>query len=217
MGNHIFRALIITGGLLTATAGTAGAQMAVRQVRSDAFGYMVFGYGSVFGGQTYGGPALGGGYRAELDSLGIDLSFSILACTHTRGVPSTDCQTSDLNPIGMQLNVQGLYFLKSGVDSAVYVGGGLGWGQTGFSNYVVTSSTFWRGGGPQGKLSVGYELATRHRRERAFVQADAVLPFYRMTGETVIHSRTAPRGVPGTEHRYAPSLSVSVGFGFNAR
>ena len=217
MGNDIFRASMIAGVLLTATAGTARAQMEVQQVRSDAFGYIVFGYGSVLANQTYGGPAIGGGYRAELGSLGIDLSVSILACTHTRGVPSADCQTSDLNPIGLQLSVQGLRFLTSGVNSGMYAGGGVGWGHTEFSNYMVTSSTFWRGRGPQGKLSVGYELSNRHKHERVIVQADAVLPFYRMTGETVIHSRTAPRGGRGTEHRYVPSVSVSVGFGFNAR
>jgi len=46
-----------------------------KRVQSDSFGYARLGYGSVFGDRGYGGPILGFGYRAELDTFGIDVSF----------------------------------------------------------------------------------------------------------------------------------------------
>lgn len=219
MRTYTLRVAMMTGFLIVAAAGTARAdatpsQMSVRRVRSDLFGYGFFGYGSLFGKQIYGGPIFGGGLRAELDSFGIDMSLSILACKHTRGLPSPECDASDLDPIGMGWNIEGLHFLKPAGDASIYVGGGLGRGRTEFSNYNVSSSTSWHGSGLQGQVTAGYEVSRAGTRDRLFVQADAVLPFHRTRGETVIFSRTAPRRVT-TKPRYTPSLSISVGIGFN--
>jgi hypothetical protein len=94
----------------------------------------------------------------------------------------------------------------------MYFGGGLSYGRGSISRgrpayTVATYSTSWSGSGLQGELTAGYELA-RATSLRVFVQADAVVPFYKITSET----RTAT-GVLSTDSRYAPSLVVSVGVG----
>jgi hypothetical protein len=209
MRSYTLPVAMMTGFLIVAAAGAARAddtpsQMSVRRVRSDSFGYLLLGFGRVFGNQTYRGPNDGIGYRAELDSFGVDVAASLLRCA---------CGGPEPEPVGMGWNVTGLYFLKPAGDASMYVGGGLGQGGTEFSNYNVSSSTSWHGSGLQGRLTAGYEVSRAGTRDRLFVQADAVLPFYRTRGETVIFSRTARRVT--TKRRYTPSLSISVGIGFN--
>ncbi len=66
----------------------------------------------------------------------------------------------------------------------------------------------WRGSGLQGELTAGYELA-RTTTLRVFVQADASLPFYKVISQTYSTSN-----VVTTSRRYAPSLVVSIGLGW---
>jgi hypothetical protein len=216
MGEHVshnmFRAAIAGGFLVTSVASPARAQIAAHRVRSDAYTYMFVEYGGVFGNQVYRGPGFGGGARAELESMGIDVSASLLACSHTRGQSTAACEASGWDPISAQATVQGLYFPGRSIDAGPYVGGGLGWSGTAFSNYVVSSSTKWRGSGLHAKLTLGYELS-----RRVFIQGDAVLPFYQLTGERVSYSRSARGTVLSPQRRRAPSLNVSIGLGFNAR
>jgi hypothetical protein len=87
----------------------------------------------------------------------------------------------------------------------------LSYGHRSFGSYspgpLGQYTSRWDGSGLQGELTVGYELA-RATSLRLFVQADAVLPFYEVTSET--YSRSA---LVSTDHRYAPSLVVSIGLG----
>ncbi len=176
MGEHVshnmFRAAIAGGFLVTSVASPARAQIAAHPVRSDAYTYVFFEYGGVFGNQVYRGPGFGGGARAELESMGVDVSVSLLACSHTRGQSTPACEASEWDPISAQATVQGLYFPGRSIAAGPYVGGGLGWSETAFSNYVVSSSTKWRGSGLHAKL-------TLHSGRRG----SAVLPADRRTRE----------------------------------
>ena len=54
---------------------------------------------------------------------------------------------------------------------------------------------------------------------RFFVQADAILPLYKLTSETYSYPPRLPNGVyplpiVTTDHRYAPTLVVSIGIGW---
>ncbi len=205
---------IVTGrpmtglGVVDRTNVTKAQAVEPRRVHSDSIWYAKLGYGGVFGDQTYNTPALGFGYRAELDSLAIDVSF-----LNFQFQPSSYYNTSSEASAASFLKLSGLYFVDPTADRTPYFGGGLSYGRSGFGgNYVPsTSGTFrtdWEGSGLQGELTAGYELA-RATSFRIFLQADAVLPFYE------VESHTFSRyGVPSiTDRRYAPSFIVSVGIG----
>jgi hypothetical protein len=184
-----------------------------KRVQSDSFGYARLGYGSIFGDRSYGGPTLGFGYRAELDSFGIDVSFL------NYQVPSSGSDSyygsSQSNMAGSVLKLEGLYFMKPKANATPYLGGGVSYGFTDFGGTSSNSGyrSSWHGSGLQGELTVGYELP-RASTLRMFVQADTILPFYNVTSETITYSRSVPTGAITTEHRYSPSLVVSVGVGW---
>src|SRR5262245_16270099 len=50
-------------------------QTGPKRMGIDSFGYARLGYGRVMGGGGSGNPAIGFGYRAEMDSFGLDISF----------------------------------------------------------------------------------------------------------------------------------------------
>ena len=57
---------------------------------------------------------------------------------------------------------------------------------------------------------------------RVFVQADVTLPFYHVQLETYSYPQTPPNGrflapTVTVERHYAPSLALSVGFGWQRR
>ena len=201
----------MTGMNVVDRTNVTATQASTERVQSDSFGYARLGYGSIFGDRSYGGPALGFGYRAELDSFAIDVSFM-----------NFQIQTSDSyyasssgGTAGSLLKLEGLYFMSPKANATAYVGGGFSYGSTSFGGeggiggYGTEFRTNWHGSGLQGELTVGYELP-RATTLRLFVQADAALPFYKTTSETISRSGSAI----ATEHRYAPSLVVSVGVGW---
>ena len=205
----------MTGFNVVDRTNVTALQASPLRVQSDSFGYARLGYGSVFGDHTYGAPALGLGYRVELDSFGIDVSFfNLQVKTSNSYYGSSNGATA-----GSWLKLEGLYFMKPAANASAYVGAGASWGGTDFGGRggVGSSGTNfrsnWHGSGLQGELTVGYELP-RASTLRLFVQADAVLPFYNATLETFTYSRAAPFGVVTTQHRYAPSLIVSAGLGW---
>jgi hypothetical protein len=186
-------------------------QTTARRIYTESVWYGRLGYGSLFGNDTYGTPALGFGYRAELDSFAIDVSFLNFqfATENSSSYPGASAQTL--------LKLSGLYFLSPKANRSAYLGGGLSYGRQNFggsyepTNGFYTSS--WEGSGLQGELTAGYEIA-RVTSFRVFVQADAVLPFYEATAET--YPTTPPRGrivTPTIERRRAPSIVVSMGLG----
>lgn len=181
-------------------------QASARRVHSDSIWYARLGYGSIFGDRAHGMPALGFGYRAELDSFAIDVSFLNFQ------FGSSNYASSGASA-GSWLKLSGLYFLNPRASLTGYFGGGLSYGRRSFGgdwHYSPTGTytTAWEGSGLQGELTVGYELA-RATSLRLFVQADVVLPFYEVTSETF-----SRYGVPAaTDRRYAPSLIVTIGLG----
>jgi hypothetical protein len=182
---------LVTGRPMTAfnvvdRTNVTASQAAPLRARADSFVYLRLGHGSNLGGGR-GGPAGGFGFRTELDSFGIDVSF--LNTQSNSGGPST----SSL------LKLEGLYFRNPEANSSAYAGGGLSYAGSSFG-----------GRGLQGELTVGYELA-RATSLRVFVQADATLPFYKTTFERYA---SFTGFTVGTERRYAPLITLSVGLGW---
>jgi hypothetical protein len=189
-------------------------QASARRVHTDSLWYARLGYGSLFGNESYGTPSLGFGYRAELDEFAIDVSFLNFQFSGNRTYSSSSREATAQT----LLKLSGLYFLSPRANRSLYFGGGLSFGYQSFGgSYAATDGSYtspWNGRGLQGELTAGYELA-RATSFRTFVQADAVLPFYKASSETYpVPSRFGgPVPVPTTTRRYAPSLIVSIGIG----
>jgi hypothetical protein len=197
----------MTGFNVVDRANVTESQASARRVHSDSLWYARLGYGSVFGDRTYATPSLGFGYRAELDSFGLDVSFLNFQFRGSNGYYSPGATT--MSP----LKLSGLYFFSPRTNRSAYVGGGLSYGRTSFSDgggsdFATTFTTNWQGSGLQGELTAGYELA-RVTKMRIFVQADAVLPFYDVSSTT--YSRSGR--VTTTNRRHAPSMVFSLGLG----
>jgi hypothetical protein len=193
-------------GVVDRTNVTAAQASAPRRVHSDSLWYARLGYGTVFGDRAYGTPALGFGYRAELDSFAIDVSF-----LNFQFQTSNDYYASSGASAGSLLKLSGLYFLNPQSNLTGYLGGGLSYGHRRFggrNDYTYGRyTTDWEGSGLQGELTAGYEIA-RATSLRLFVQADAVLPFYHVASETYSTTRLVT-----SDRRYAPSLIISIGLG----
>jgi len=210
---QIVRAIVtgrpLAGLSVVDRTNVTASQASARRVHTDSTWYARLGYASLFGDRAYGTPALGFGYRAELDSLGIDVAF-----LNFQFSPSGYYADSEASAASW-LKLSGLYFLDPRANRTAYFGGGLSYGRSSFGSwdypaynqYPYESHSNWHGDGLQAELSAGYEFA-RATSLRLFVQTDVVLPFYNAVSETF--SRTGPIG---RDRRYAPSLIVSVGLG----
>jgi len=211
--NQMIRS-IVTGRPMTGlnvvdrTNVTVSQATAPRRVHSDSLWYAKLGYGGLFGDSSYGTPALGFGYRAEMDSLAIDVSFLNFQFQPSHYYSSREASAASF------LKLSGLYFVNPTANRTPYFGGGLSYGRSSFGGdygYVNTNgrfSTNWEGSGLQSELTAGYELA-RATNFRVFIQGDAVLPFYHVESQTF--SRF---GMPvATDRRYAPSFIMSIGIG----
>ncbi len=185
-------------------------------VGSDSFGYARLGYGTIFGDGQYGGPTIGFGYRAELNSFGIDISFLNSQMPSSSGA-NNPYASSHGGSASSLLKLAGLYFIKPTANATPYIGGGVSYGFTNFGGSTGSSSGYrssFGGSGLQGELTVGYEWP-RASTLRMFVQADTILPFYHVASNTVVYSKSGPSTTIATDDRYAPSLVVSVGFGWH--
>jgi hypothetical protein len=191
---------------LATPAAPAFAQAAPAQ--GGSFGYARLGYGAVLAAGGSANPAIGFGYRAELGAVGFDISFL------NEQIPSSNALGGESGAMaGSLLKLEGLYFTEPKGNASTYAGGGVSWGATALSSTSSpTRWSNWSGSGLQGELTMGYEWL-RASPLRVFVQADAALPLYRITGQTFTYSHTQPvTSVAG--HRYAPSLVFSVGMGW---
>ncbi len=178
-----------------------------------SFGYARLGYGGVFADRPHGAPAIGVGYRGELDSFALDVSFLNFVVGAS---PYGDAAFA-----GSLLRLQGLRFVSPGANRSAYFGGGLSWGSVDAERRneqaLTTYVSGWHGSGLQGEVTAGYELARRSPM-RVFVQADIGLPVFYARSETT--SRTAPSRVveaATAAKRYIPSAALSVGLGWNHR
>jgi hypothetical protein len=210
--SQIVRA-ILTGSSVGAAdvidrSNVTAAQASPKRVQIDSFGYARLGYGAILGSGGTGSPAIGFGYRAEMDSFGLDISFlNQQVPSETYG--STGAMGSSL------LKLEALYFMKPHANASAYFGGGASWGVTSLSSDSSHAGySSWSGSGLQGELTAGYELP-RASALRFFAQVDAALPFYRVTGRTITYP-TSP-GAPTTTvngRRYSPSVALSIGMGW---
>src|SRR5262245_31033108 len=126
-------------------------QASVRRVHSDSIWYGRLGYSSVFGNETYGTPAVGFGYRAELDRVGIDVSFLSFQIGASDGYYSSPGASA-----WSLLKLSGLYFVNPSTDRTAYFGGGLSYGGQRFGGGRSTPLSFasdWAGQGLQGELT----------------------------------------------------------------
>jgi hypothetical protein len=188
-----------------------------KRVHVESLGYARLGYGSIFGDQHYGGPTIGFGYRAELDNFGFDVSFLNYQVPSSGGT-SVYYGSSDSSMSGSLLKIEALRFMRPTANATMYVGGGASYGMTSFgggygANTATTYRSSWQGSGLQGELTVGYEWP-RASGLRAFVQGDATLPFYNVTTQTITYSKPGAPSVVSNAQRYSPSLTVSVGVGW---
>jgi hypothetical protein len=181
-----------------------------RRVYSDSIAYTRLGFGAIFGDRTYSGPSLAiFGYRKELDAFAIDVSFlNVLYKSSDRTYGYNPGGSSGMT--GDWLKLQALHFFSPLSDRAFYAGGGLSWSTANISN----SNTTWSGSGLAAVLTTGYEVG-RASTLRMFMQIDAGLPFYELRSETYAYSNAAPYvSYLTTRHRYAPTLGVSIGLGW---
>ena len=173
------------------------------RVDSDSIFYARLGYGAMFADPKQPVTSVGLiGYRHELDSFGIDVSFLNFQVNHAGGSSGYGAGNTDASS-GSWVKLEGLYFKRPLANQTAYFGGGLSW--SGAS--IFDGRTDWSGNGLQGELTAGYEMA-RASTIRAFVQADLGLPFYVLTSTSYL------RPVPTTPRQYAPSLTFSLGPGW---
>jgi hypothetical protein len=211
MARSIVTGRPMTGFNVVDRTNVTASQSTARRFHTDSLWYARLGYGSLFGNDAYGTPALGFGYRAELDSFAIDVSFLNFQFSANNSSSSSGGTAQTL------LKLSGLYFLSPRANRSVYLGAGLSYGHQSFGGSYNPATGYytsnWDGSGMQGELTVGYELA-RVTSFRVFTQADAVLPFYESTAET--YPTNPGRGIvvaPTIDRRRAPSLVVSIGLG----
>ena len=176
-----------------------------------SIGYARLGYGGASADQFRAAPAIGFGYRAELESFALDISFFNYVIRADLYETGRDVFA------GSVLRLQGLHFFDAEADRSAYVGAGLSWGAVSMSrgSSSGTYSSGWSGSGLQGELTAGYEL-TRSTPMRVFIQTDIGLPFFKAKSASSDFLRM-PDGLyrPGTvEERYIPSAVVSLGVGW---
>lgn len=187
---------------------------APNRVHSDSLWYFRLGYGMIFADQTVGGPSMGWfGYRRELDSFGIDVSaFNVQykSSDHSNYYYPYYYGTGTSSNSGTWMKLMFLRFTKPHSDRSPYFGGGLSWSTAS----VDTENTHWHGDGLQGEITSGFELG-RASSLRAFVQADVGLPFYNLNGIRYTPMSVPPYGrYEGAADRYSPSLTISLGVGW---
>jgi hypothetical protein len=202
--------------VLDRTNVSASQELSPRRVQSEGYWYARLGYGSLFGESTQNGAAFGFGYRAEFNRLGLDVSFFNLQLNDAGGYYGGSSSASSL------IKLQGLFFSNPTGNRSAYFGGGLSYGRADLrtangADYPKSG----HGAGLQTGLTAGYEIA-RVTSARLFVQADVTLPLYKVLFETYSYSQTPSNGrylapTVTTEREYAPSLVVSVGFGWRGR
>lgn len=177
-----------TGGGAVDRTNVTRDQSAPRRVAADDLKYISLGYGGVIAGRFAYGPAFAGGYRKELDRIGIDISTAFLLAN----------DTEDENGINWALlRLAGLWYQNPIADSTSYYGLGVSYGFAAASD----GDQHYGGSGLQGHLMVGYELF-RSSTIRGFGQVDVTLPFYKS------------EGFDSSDTRYTPSVAMSVGFGW---
>jgi len=171
-----------------------------------SFGYARLGYGAAFADSLRRAPAIGLGYRAERESLALDVSFLNLQLANS--FDETGGYVA-----GSFMKLEALHLTKPDAVASPYFGGGASVGIVGVARATPSSAgdyrSDWTGIGLQGELTAGYEFL-RTSSARVFIQANATLPFYLAASKDY----TFRGDVSRTDRRYVPSLTVSMGLGW---
>ncbi len=203
-------------GVLDRTNVSAAQDLPPRRLQSDTYWHARVGYAALFGPETHPAASFGFGYRAAFERFGLDMSFFNFQLDNSGGYYAAGSSAMSL------IKLEGLYFTSPTANRSAYFGGGVSYGRTEIRKANSADfSTSGRGSGLQGELTAGYEIA-RVTSARLFVQADVTLPFYDVRFETFSYPGTSSGGryVPPTitvEQKYAPSLTFSVGLGWQRR
>lgn len=164
------------------------------RVESDSLIHISFGSGLILGGSGDDVPInLGGSYRYELDSFGIDLGGSFLV------MPGDDEGSAFA-----QASLAGLYFFNGQANHSMYAGAGLGLSRIGSEKDNVV----YDGGGMHARAMIGYEFL-RASTIRFSLQADLTLPFYSIEAEA--------NSMKEGDDFYAPVLGISIGGAYTPR
>jgi hypothetical protein len=199
-----------TTGVVDRTNVTNTQAAAQNRMHSDSVWYARLGYGMYFADQAYGGPAVGFiGYRREGQRYGIDVSFLNFQ------YKASDRTFDYLNPQGSSgmtgtwLKLEMLRYFKASADRSPYIGAGLSLSATNLDH----NSTYWEGNGLQGELTGGYEMG-RAGSIHIFIQGDAGLPFFKLRSTTYRYFNTSPFYETTVSDRYVPTLTISLGLGW---
>jgi hypothetical protein len=199
--------------VLDRTNVSASQDLPPRRLQSDGYWHARVGHASLFGPATHQAASFGFGYRAVFNRLGLDMSFLNFQLDDSGASYSPGSSVLTL------VKLEGLYFTSPNANRSAYFGGGLSYGRTEIrTENGADFPTTGRGSGLQGELTFGYEIA-RVTSARLFAQADVTLPFYEVVSETYsfpdrpANGRYAPPTIT-TERQYAPSLTLSVGLGW---
>jgi hypothetical protein len=185
-------------------------QQAPNRVEADSLWYARLGYAGIANPGANTGPAIGFGYRYELDSLAIDLSFINLMFSSSSN-NSTTGSSSSAGVTGSWIKLMALYFNNPTANGSSYFGGGVSWGATAVSKDDGNNVSVYSGSGLQAELSAGYEFL-RASNIRMFAQFDATLPLYRVSSTDVVTNGYITSGA--TSYAYSPSFGLSVGIGW---
>ena len=199
--------------VLDRTNVSASQDVPPRRVQSEGFWHARVGHASLFAPTVHQAASFGFGYRAEFDRFGLDLSFLNFQMEDSGSYYGSGSSANSL------IKLEGLYFSSPTANRSAYFGGGVSYGRTEIrkwngADYPATG----RGSGLQGELTAGYEIA-RVTSARVFVQADVTLPFYNVAIETLSYPASTSTGryvspTVTTTRQYAPSLTLSVGIGW---
>ncbi len=184
---------------------------AQNRMHADSVWYARLGYGAHFADQAYGGPSVGFlGYRREGNRYGIDVSFFNFQYKSSDRTYDYSGPAGSSGATGTWLKLEMLRYFAPQADRSPYIGAGLSLSTTNLDH----NNTSWEGDGLQGELTGGFETG-RAGSIHIFIQGDFGLPFYNLRSTTYTYSVTPPYSYQSTvSHRYVPSLTVSLGLGW---
>jgi hypothetical protein len=160
------------------------------------------------GGTGVAGAAVahsfGFGFRYELDTVGVEVSFANVARLTADG--------NDGGSVAGVFKLLGQYYFDPISSSTGYLGAGCSWG----SQHIVQNGDLYQGSGIQLEVVGGYEML-RASTIRLFVEAGATVPLYR--AQTITYDGYFGDSMPEPNHDdfWAPSFTVSMGIGFGGR
>lgn len=145
---------------------------------------------------------IAGGWRYELDMFALETHLGVTFATNTG-----DDDTS----VGGSFGLAGYWFADEEANHSPYFGLGIG-----LSGMLLDDNDGdYAGGGLHGVVSGGYEFL-RASTMRAFIQFDAMLPFYRLDLDTTgLFADDATPDAP--EAQYSPLFMIKFGVGWGPR